>query len=395
MRLVVRANSRAVGNLISRELVLAGHTVLRISDESGWWSSESADYAHQSLGEWEKYAQDYHAFLLFTVPSNCKAKFSRRRFQKEQELVADFRNSARNLEIPRFIVFSNFQDFLSRRDSRGHRRSCSPHFLEQAALGKDVERVYVGRIYSNRKNMQLTVAPRLPRSFGLSHNPLLSWLRPTTSVDHIVNYLKSSGDDSSAQERILGDQKSKHFAYRIWRGLLDSAFVTSVLLIVPLIIVMWFGVIFESGRPGLFLQERLGSAGSVFQCVKLRTMRNGTPSAATHKVPGGSVTRLGRVLRRFKLDELPQAWNILRREMSLVGPRPCLPTQREVILARDKQGVLEHRPGLTGWAQANGVDMREPELVARYDQEYARFQSAWFDLVILARTILPKHAKSR
>ena len=395
MKVVVRAISEVTGNLISSELARAGHTVLLISNESRWRESEFAGYTVETPEEWEKCAQDYDAFLLFAGPINCRSKVSRQRFPKDQSHIENYRNNARRLGIARFIIFSDFRNFLPRPDSQRDGNSCSRRLVEQANSGNDAERVYLGKIYSRRKNIRLITATHRSNPFGLFRDPFLSWLLPTTSVDQIINYLKLSVVDGSAQKQILTDPKSEQFGYRMWRVLLDSTFVTTVLLIAPLMLVVWLAVILESGRPGLFLQERLGPAGSVFKCVKLRTMKNGTPSAATHEVPGGSVTKLGSIFRRLKLDEVPQAWNILRGEMSLVGPRPCLPSQKEVILARDKHGVLKHRPGLTGWAQANGVDMREPELLAQYDGEYVGFQSAWFDLVILAKTLKLEQAKSR
>lgn len=142
-----------------------------------------------------------------------------------------------------------------------------------------------------------------------------------------------------------------------------------------------------SPGPGLFAQDRVGRNGRVFTCWKLRTMAQGTPSLATHEMPAAAVTPLGRHLRRWKLDELPQLWNVLKGEMSLVGPRPCLPTQTAVIEARRALGVLALRPGITGLAQVENIDMSTPERLAQVDAAYAARRSLAFDLVLLARTV--------
>ncbi len=106
-----------------------------------------------------------------------------------------------------------------------------------------------------------------------------------------------------------------------------------------------------------------------FLLVKFRTMRPDTASVATHLAQASSITRLGRFLRRTKLDELPQLWNVLKGEMSLVGPRPCLVSQVELIAAREARGVFAVRPGITGLAQVNGIDMSDPERLAKMDSE--------------------------
>jgi lipopolysaccharide/colanic/teichoic acid biosynthesis glycosyltransferase len=101
--------------------------------------------------------------------------------------------------------------------------------------------------------------------------------------------------------------------------------------------------------------------------LKFRTMRPGTAHVATHLASADAVTPYGRFLRRSKLDELPQMWNVLTGDMSLVGPRPCLPSQGELIAARERLGVLEARPGITGLAQVRGIDMSTPQLLAQTD----------------------------
>ncbi len=120
-------------------------------------------------------------------------------------------------------------------------------------------------------------------------------------------------------------------------------------------------------RSPLFLQERVGQWQRPFTLVKFRTMRRGTASTATHLVDASAVTPFGRWLRRTKLDELPQLWNVVRGEMSLVGPRPCLPTQGELIAERVRRGVFRARPGITGLAQTSDIDMSTPSLLAETD----------------------------
>jgi lipopolysaccharide/colanic/teichoic acid biosynthesis glycosyltransferase len=120
-------------------------------------------------------------------------------------------------------------------------------------------------------------------------------------------------------------------------------------------------------RSPLFRQVRVGRHQKPFTLVKFRTMRPDTASVATHLADASAVTRLGHFLRRSKLDELPQLWNVLKGEMSLVGPRPCLFSQKALIAERAELEVFSVRPGITGLAQIQGIDMSTPKLLAEMD----------------------------
>jgi lipopolysaccharide/colanic/teichoic acid biosynthesis glycosyltransferase len=141
-----------------------------------------------------------------------------------------------------------------------------------------------------------------------------------------------------------------------------------LLLLSPVLLLLWVFGWFDNRSP-LFLQERVGRHQKPFVLVKFRTMRRDTASVATHLADASAITSFGRFLRRTKLDELPQLWNVLRDEMSLVGPRPCLFNQEELIAERAALGVFAARPGITGLAQVQGIDMSTPVLLARTDAE--------------------------
>lgn len=144
-----------------------------------------------------------------------------------------------------------------------------------------------------------------------------------------------------------------------------------LLLASPVMAVIGCLTLVETGSP-LFRQERVGRRRRPFVLLKFRTMRRDTPSVATHQVDPAAVTTRGRFLRASKLDELPQLWNVLRGDMSLVGPRPCLPVQAEVIRAREARDVFDARPGITGLSQICGIDMSSPELLADTDARMLR-----------------------
>lgn len=134
----------------------------------------------------------------------------------------------------------------------------------------------------------------------------------------------------------------------------------------PALLVIYVIGLFDTGSP-IFRQERVGRDQKPFTLVKFRTMRPDTASVASHLADASAITPLGAFLRRTKLDELPQLWNVLKGEMSLVGPRPCLFNQTELINERATRAVFGSRPGITGLAQVNKIDMSTPKLLAETD----------------------------
>jgi lipopolysaccharide/colanic/teichoic acid biosynthesis glycosyltransferase len=154
--------------------------------------------------------------------------------------------------------------------------------------------------------------------------------------------------------------------------LLDVLLAGSSLLVIwPLLLVLYFLGLFDTGSP-LLRQERVGREQQPFVLVKFRTMRLNTAHVASHLASSEAITSLGAVLRRNKLDELPQLWNVLMGHMSLVGPRPGLFNQHDLTQARISHGVYVTRPGITGLAQVNGIDMSTPELLAQTDARMLR-----------------------
>lgn len=177
--------------------------------------------------------------------------------------------------------------------------------------------------------------------------------------------------------------------------LLDVVFSLVGLVIgFPVLVLLYVLGLFDTGAP-LFRQERVGRGKEPFTLVKFRTMKVETASVASHLANSASITRFGRFLRRTKLDELPQLWNVLKGEMSLVGPRPCLFNQLELIEERESRGVLLARPGITGLAQINEIDMSTPRLLAETDAKMLESLNLKNYFRYIVHTVLGKGAGDR
>jgi len=177
--------------------------------------------------------------------------------------------------------------------------------------------------------------------------------------------------------------------------LLDIVFsLTGLVLGFPVLVLLTIIGLFDTGSP-VFRQVRVGRYKKPFTLVKFRTMKPDTASVASHLASASAITPFGGFLRRTKLDELPQLWNVLKGEMSLVGPRPCLYNQQELIREREQRGVFNYRPGITGLAQVNDIDMSTPVLLAETDQRMLQQLSLRDYFKFILMTVAGKGAGDR
>lgn len=172
------------------------------------------------------------------------------------------------------------------------------------------------------------------------------------------------------------------YARHVKRWIDAALSFTGIVVLSPLYLGLAAAIKLDSPGPVFFTQKRIGIHKTTFPILKFRTMRIDTPhDVPTHLLenPDQWITRVGRFLRRTSMDELPQIFNILAGQMSIIGPRPALWNQYDLIAERDRYGANDVRPGLTGWAQINGRDELEIAVKARYDGEYVRRMSFGFD----------------
>ncbi len=179
--------------------------------------------------------------------------------------------------------------------------------------------------------------------------------------------------------------------YRKYKRAVDIVLSGTALgMLSPVLLGISLAIKLDSKGPVIFRQTRVGIHKSHFEIYKFRTMYADTPKdMPTHLLqnPDAMVTRTGAFLRKYSLDELPQLWNILRGDMSIVGPRPALWNQYDLVAERDKYGANDVMPGLTGWAQINGRDELEIPVKAKLDGEYVKKFGLWMDLRCIAGTI--------
>ncbi len=161
-----------------------------------------------------------------------------------------------------------------------------------------------------------------------------------------------------------------------------------ILLFSPVFLIVALLIMWEDGAPVFFKQKRVGKNYSFFWIYKFRSMKKSTPNVATHLLgdPAQYLLRIGKVIRKLSLDELPNLINILKGEMVFVGPRPALYNQDDLMALRVAAGVEKLKPGITGWAQVNGRDEISLEEKVRFEKEYLEKRSILFDIQIIIKT---------
>ena len=158
-----------------------------------------------------------------------------------------------------------------------------------------------------------------------------------------------------------------------------------LIIFFPLFFLIFVIGLFDTGSP-LFIQKRVGLNLESFNLIKFRTMKMNTLSSGTHLVDPSNITHFGYFLRKYKLDELLQLWNVFIGNMSLVGPRPCLLNQKRLINERKKRGVFNVKPGITGLAQVTNIDMKKPILLAKIDSKMVENMSLYLYFYYIMKT---------
>jgi len=385
MRIVVVGGTGFVGGELIPLLIAAGHTVLLVTRQPNSLRAQEFGCLVAPLEGWEKHAAGYDTVLYLSVV-NSDTKATSQVFSESNVLLPQsVAQTAKSMGIDRFLFFSSVHALDPHAASSYIKSKKLGEVSAARSFGSGFQTVFLGAVHGKCHSGKWKVLNRMPRLMRKIVFGIFSAFSPTTSIDSFFRLVTGPGEGN---RQLITDGSEKKFAYRVWRGALDGVFIVGAALLSPAMFLLWLGVVVTNGRPGLFVQERVGKNGRVFDCFKLRTMSHGTLSRGTHLIEDSAVTPFGRFLRKTKIDEIPQALNVLRREMHLIGPRPSLENQTGVIASRRLAGTVGITPGLTGWAQVNGVDMSEPDEIARWDAEYVGLQSIRWDLKILARTLI-------
>ena len=387
-KIVITGATGFVGNLLVQrlldadcKLLLVGRSVERI--QANFPNVPSCTY--DDLAEKGK---DFDLLVHLAVINSDQRSSEQDVRQVNVGLALDVAKSAAAAGIPRLLNLSSTHA-LNENLNTAYAISKRESAEKLSALeGIQVHTVVLPLVYGERWSGKMSRLNALPRPIARKLFSFFSAMKPTCHIDKLTKHILANAPD---EPKILSDRQTGNPVYGAIMRIIDLVFAFAVVgLLGWLLLIVWIAVKLGSPGPGIFKQTRVGRNGAHFVCYKFRTMKEGTPQAGTHSVSAAAVTPLGNILRKTKLDELPQVINIFRNEIGLIGPRPCLPVQKELIRERSQRGVLDLKPGISGLAQINGVDMSNPEKLALWDARYAALRSITLDVKIAFLTFAGK-----
>lgn len=363
------------------ELVLIGRDVKKI--QAIFPDAKCCQYDDMAT-----YINDFDVLLHLAVLNNNCPGSAADFYYSNVELLSQILNDAKKSNIQYIVNISSLHalDDTNKSNYAISKRKALQLLDEKSGIKKI--NFFLPVVYGNKWSGSLKFLNTLPKYCSSLIFQVLSASKPTVDIRRIAVKLLELDINYDGQDQIITDGQLRNPFFAFVKRATDLSFaVTTILLFWWLMVLVWVAIQLESKGPGIFAQERIGRHASAFTCYKFRTMKQGTEQVGTHDVSTYAVTKLGKFLRRTKLDELPQVWNILRNEMSLIGPRPCLPMQRELIEQRKARGIYDVKPGITGLAQVNDIDMSNAVQLAQWDSRYIKLQSLLADLQILLLTL--------
>lgn len=397
MKIIVTGASGNIGSALVPRLSARGFQLLLVGRDVDALQRRFPELDACSYDQIVDQAAGYDILLNLAVVNSDSQAPESEFFAVNAELPLRLATLVAEQGVRRLVYFSSVHAFDAGRDTPYARSKRLGQEKLASMEGIEICTVYLPAFHGDRLTGRWSVLNDMPGWLQGTVVNLFSTLKPIVDIDMLSEKLVPIlTDDTPPRELVVSNSQAGNAFYQTLRRLIDLG--TSFVIIVFfwwLLLIVWVLVRTKSEGPGLFAQQRVGRKGRVFTCYKFRTMHVGTKQAATHEITTSSVTSVGKVLRRTKLDELPQVWNLLRGEMTLVGPRPCLPSQTELVEERRRAGVLELTPGITGLAQVNNIDMSIPKRLVIYDQRYLGMQSLLLDLKLLIMTVAGKGSGDR
>lgn len=305
-------------------------------------------------------------------------------------LLSQVLASAEKANIQNFIYISSHHAHGISESNYAITKREAEALLEQVKNIKSVNILVMPAFYGPEKYAgNLSILYKIPKTLHPFMIKLLSCLKPVISAQNLTIEILGAMQKNVYSKKFISNNQYPNAMYNFIKRSIDIGFSLAIILFFWwLMFIIWCMIKLTSKGPAIFAQKRIGNYGAEFTCYKFRTMYLDTKEAGTHEITSDNIMKIGKILRKLKLDELPQIWNILCNQMSLVGPRPCLPSQTLLRNLRENKNIYSMKAGLTGLAQIQGIDMSKPDQLTDIEAQYLAVRTNVLDMQILIKTFL-------
>jgi lipopolysaccharide/colanic/teichoic acid biosynthesis glycosyltransferase len=370
---------------------LSGHELLLFGRTNSQLECAGRIYPVHNYLELDRFGQAADVFVNLAVVNNNSLAPEHEYFEVNSNLAVKLNEMRIKIGVKRFI---NVSSTLALNQSNLSPYACSKRqaAMRMADQPGNPETIYLGQVHGRRFSGRLAILNVLPDFVARAAFYAYAALRPTTRIDAFAEYILNTKMTGvipiDHNEFALVDSKSANWCFRVTKRAIDVAAAVGIVIIFWwLLLLVYLAVWAQSKGSAIFRQVRVGKNETPFVCYKFRTMKVGTDQKGTHEIDASSITPLGKFLRRFKLDELPQIFNVLKNQMTLIGPRPGLPNQFELTESRRFHNVYSATPGMSGLAQVNHIDMSDPARLAKCDATYLATQGLMLDIKLILKTV--------
>jgi uncharacterized protein YbjT (DUF2867 family) len=323
-KIVITGASGFIGVQIVPRLVSAGFELLLVGRNPDKLSELFPDVKNCGYASIAEDGQGFELLLHLAVLNNNSLSEADEFQQVNVDLLEQTLAAAKQAGISRFVNVTTFHALDGKGSEYARSKRAALDILEDEE-DIAVTNIFLPAVYGDEFAGKLAIVNKVPALLRPPALTFLTALLPTVHVDELARFL-ATDLASKPQTILLANSQDQNIVYRIGKRLIDVLFCISVIVLAGWILaIVWVLVRLGSPGSGIFAQERVGQNGKTFICYKFRTMKTGTKQAGTHEMTADAITGIGAFLRKTKIDELPQVWNILRGELSLVGPRPGLP----------------------------------------------------------------------
>ena len=386
MRIVISGASGFIGQMLVPKLSQSGADLVLLGRDDARLAVLFHGQMTASYEEAWHAASGANLFLNLAVLNNDQSADIAAMTRVNADFAADLAARATRAGVARFVNVSSIHA-LDPNDARPYAASKRAGIAAvDAATGGAATHLYLPAVAGDKFAGALAHLNALPAPLARAALGPLSALKPILPIDDLADWIMTKAMTAPRHVTLTKGQAGNP-AYALASRTLDlCAAIGGLVALSPVLLATWVMIRRQGDGPAIFAQDRVGRHGRIFTCYKFRTMAVGTVQAGTHEISGSAVTPLGTRLRRWKIDELPQLWNVLRGDMGLIGPRPCLPAQEELVARRTEAGVLAVRPGISGLAQVAGIDMSDPARLVEWDARYIAIRGLILDLKLILQT---------